>query len=561
MKLDLSKRTVSSDKFNEVTEKVKEKEYSLLKLRNQLFDKDTIISEKEDEVKKLSGRITEINKEHEKKMENRAFDEINNQNNLRHQLLSQQYEMKKTLLAEQEKLRLEIEADKIQAENKLRDELKSIEQALLMKLSSMEEKVQQKKLLLQKVKKTLLYKPSSGRGEEKGNVPTEKLQLGYCWPLELYSGPQIEEPASYELSQDLVFLLKERPSFSLENCLGTFTLASSKTNKRKLNNIEHVLTKRLRLSEPVLMIDFCWPIVLYKGKKSMKLTINHPLSAQSVIKIPERLPALQNPSMTGFKRKLSEDVDESPLASKRVKSEQKPLMISYAWPLVIYEPRNIMIDSRIEMIDTFSSSLNMNILPKFETVDWQPVSVSPLLMITYSDKSHHKDSSSQNTSSKRKSSECEEHEQDSKRFKSFADIPCYKYKIVAKLTRSNKCLQSPGLCSPKKVINRRYQAPVFKKTTSQGRKRSFLDFLEDLSPEEMQDLHVDEVSVYALDAPVIVVKPKSKKPRFTSSLLLEMPRDLLVTRRMSQKLLPFVYSSLVINRYIRLCQLSAAIPS
>merc|ERR1719342_1502284 len=541
MKLDLSKRTVSSDKFKEVTEKVKEKEYSLLKLRNQLFDKDTIISEKEEEVKKLSGRITEINKEHEKKMENRAFEEINNQNNLRHQLLSQQYEMKKTLLAEQEKLRREIEAEKVQAENKLRYELKSVEQALLQKLSKMDEKIHQKKLLLKKVKQTLLYKPSSGKGEEKSNVAAKKLPIGYCWPLDLYSGPQFETSQVFELTENLLILMEEFPCTYLWKSLGTFWLETNQSNKRKLHDFEPVVSKRLKMSEPVLMIEYCWPLVLYNGKKSLTLTINLPISTQ----MPQGLPVMQKQTMNRIKRKFSDD--DFPLSSKRVKTETKPLMISYAWPLAIYRPRKMIIEPRFEL--SYPFPLPINKLPKFESECWQPVCVSPLLMLTYQDQPHQNDFPSPLTDlliqtthddqkgNKRKSSECEELEPDSKRFKSFADIPCYKYKIIGKMTKTNKCLQSPGLCSPKKVTKRRYQAPLFKKKTSHGRKRSFLDFLEDLSSEEMQDVQVDEGTETVLDSPVIVVKPRSKKPRFTASSLLEMSSSLSSSRRMSSKLL------------------------
>ena len=102
----------------------------------------------------------------------------------------------------------------------------------------------------------------------------------------------------------------------------------------------------------------------------------------------------------------------------------------------------------------------------------------------------------------------------------FSSIPSYKYKIVS--SRPNtKCLSSPKLSGQTKVTKRSYTVPKYQKTSKNGVKRSFLDFLEDLSYEEMQDVSADEIEDSALDSPVIVTKPVNKKLRFSASLLIK----------------------------------------
>ena len=80
-------------------------------------------------------------------------------------------------------------------------------------------------------------------------------------------------------------------------------------------------------------------------------------------------------------------------------------------------------------------------------------------------------------------------------------------------TSSTKCTRSPGLCSPRKVTARSYKAPTFKKSSS--KKRSFLDFLEGLSTDEMQDVEsgISDGSDSVLDSPVIITKPRVKRQK------------------------------------------------
>ena len=106
--LQKERNKFSSEKVQEITEKVKEKEYALLKLRNVVFDKDNVLKAKDAEIQKLSVRIRI-----DKQIENRGFEEINNQNNLRHQLLVQQQDMRKVLLAEQDVLRQQMAQVKV----------------------------------------------------------------------------------------------------------------------------------------------------------------------------------------------------------------------------------------------------------------------------------------------------------------------------------------------------------------------------------------------------------------------------------------------------------------
>ena len=102
----------------------------------------------------------------------------------------------------------------------------------------------------------------------------------------------------------------------------------------------------------------------------------------------------------------------------------------------------------------------------------------------------------------------------------FSSIPSYKYKIVSSRPIT-KCLTSPRLSCRSKVTRRSYTVPKYQKISRNGVKRSFLDFLEDLSHEEMQDVTADEVTDSALDSPVIVTKPVNKKLRFSPSLLIK----------------------------------------
>ena len=98
-----------------------------LKLRNVVFDKDNLIATKDAEIQKLSSRIHEIKKDFEKQLENRGIEEINNQNNLRHQLLVQQQGMRKILLAEQDVLKQQMEEVKVNYENILKAAIKEAE--------------------------------------------------------------------------------------------------------------------------------------------------------------------------------------------------------------------------------------------------------------------------------------------------------------------------------------------------------------------------------------------------------------------------------------------------
>ena len=111
--LKKERNKMSSEKVQEIIEKVKEKEYALLKLRNVVFDKDNFIKAKDAEIQKLSVRILELKKDFDKQIENRGFEEINNQNNLRHQLLVQQQDMRKILLVEQDVLRQQMAEVKV----------------------------------------------------------------------------------------------------------------------------------------------------------------------------------------------------------------------------------------------------------------------------------------------------------------------------------------------------------------------------------------------------------------------------------------------------------------
>ena len=129
----------------------------------------------------------------------------------------------------------------------------------------------------------------------------------------------------------------------------------------------------------------------------------------------------------------------------------------------------------------------------------------------------------------------DQHHRITRELLTFTTFPSYKYKMVSP-SPNTKSLSCPILRGQRtRVTKRSYIAPKYQKVSKTGVKRSFLDFLEDLSFDEIQDVTVCENSNTDLDLPVIVTKPVSKKHRLSSSILIKNETTL-PERRMSQSL-------------------------
>ena len=527
MKAQLAKKEVDTGKFKEISEKVKEKEYSLLKLRNIVFEKDATISSKDLEIKNLSARITEIKKDFDKKMENRAFEEINNQNNLRHQLLLQQQEMRKSLLADQELLKQQLLQQSQELQNGLLETMENEAVQHLKKQTELQDKIKEKKDLLKKVKQALLYRPSEHQGVEKSSHSSRaKLQLSYNWPMLHVSGHPLdaEETSTIFVGSEV---LNEMLQIRSGTMCWTLEPAAVRGCKRKFEEDTDFFSKRQKREVPVLMIGYSWPLVLHEKPKSWTVSVNFDVkqSTSLLASIPILIENMKLKASN--KRKLEEENVRKSVRNKRFKADPIP-MLNYSWPLVVYQNKKI---------PTLICSFNFTTTPLCHLSITDQVEAKPsLLMLTW-DKpiqapyslnglessslpsptqdlllnSTHDESK---TSSKRSSEDTEESYSASKKFKTFISIPSYRYKIVS--SSSTKCTRSPGLCSPRKVKARSYKVPSFHKTSS--KKRSFLDFLEGLSSEEMQDIDTttdddDEGLEYVLNSPVIITKPRAKRQK------------------------------------------------
>lgn len=537
LKKEVERKKFSSDKLQEITEKVKEKEYALLKLRNVVFDKDNLISAKDAEIQRLSSRIHEIQKDFDKQMESRGFEEINNQNNLRHQLLVQQQEMRKILLAEQDVLKHQMAEVKVNYENILKAAIKEAEKIQETRENKLHEIIQQKKELLVKVKKTLLYKSSEGHGEETSSVTAgPRAALGYNWPL-VYKYVEEEQITEIRSTKALESLLQWTTPVS--RSIGVLVSGRQGIKRGSEDGKQGTRNKRFRAAPPALMLSFCWPVALYH-KKTLTLDIEVDLCPLSLTTLPMSN-VEQGERKKGTKRNPEYILEHVPAKKPKLgaKSEEKHLMITYSWPVAVYEePKRVCIEPRIKfpsILITVSVPPRGSFKRKAEGFE-KPLSAKKmrLLMITYERPPLPSAGPALLCVPDEKLKEDEPDTQPE--LISFASIPSYKYKIVSPAVNT-KCLSSPSLRGQRvKVTKRSYHPPKYQKVSKTGVKRSFLDFLEDLSFDEIQDVRVAENSDSDLDLPVIVTKPANKKPRFSASPILIKNETTLPQRRMSQSL-------------------------
>ena len=216
-------------------------------------------------------------------------------------------------------------------------------------------------------------------------------------------------------------------------------------------------------------------------------------------------------------------------------SKEKHLMITYSWPVAVYKgSKSICIEPRIKFPSihiTVSVPIHGSSKRKAEEFE-KPLSAKKmrLLMITY------ERPPTPSAGPALLSVPDEKLKGDEPELISFASIPSYKYKIVSP-TVNTKSLTSPSLRGQQvKVTKRSYHPPQYQKVSKTGVKRSFLDFLENLSFDEIQDVSVAENSDTDLDLPVIVTKPANKKPRFSAAPILIKNETTLPQRRMSLSL-------------------------
>ena len=475
----------------------------------------------------------------------------------------------------------------------------------------MQEVIHQKRALLVKVKRTLLYRPSAGHGQEKSNTFLgPKAALSYNWPLvhKSVEEKQISEIRSTEALDSLLKL-----TIPVARSIGDLC-ASRQGIKRRLEEADEVSTKRLRVSAPVLMISCCWPVALYH-KKTLTMEVLVELNPMSLAPLPA--PIVEQQEKKSLKRK-PEDILKQ-VGVKKQKTVTPPLMLCYSWPVVPYQNKSVMChehespalsmfpkahsDQPLNTITKRKAETNSQVPTKKEKLEsntisyplivyekkkylhldamidlrqsvvrfpeivkketqielnsssfsW-PIAVYNEAKTAYTDQiievpsSLAADKIPPILSSKRSVERLslplpaakkmklkspspyldhplvsvpeEDFKAQEPELLTFSTIPSYKYKIVSSRLNT-KCLNSPRLSGRSKVTRRSYTVPKYQKISRNGVKRSFLDFLEDLSHEEMQDVTADEITVSALDSPVIVTKPVNKKLRFSPSFLIK----------------------------------------
>ena len=424
------------DDSKDLKEKIKEKQLNILKLNNTVYEKDSLIAKKNEEVKKLSSRILDLHRENERTLESRSFQEINNLNKLRHELLSQQQEMRKCYEAEIEAIKLVIDQEKLKAE-------RLVEEARAeMRLAAGEERVlllhklAEKRRLVLKVKSVLLYKPAEVRARERGaGTEAVTLRLGYNWPLLHLSGLSEGAAQVFYPTEALRTLLEVRPMFTIQR----LPMLLRQGVKRKAQS-DTAPSKRIRLE------DVCWPVAIYQP--------------------------------SSLKRKLEQLEDQlRARPSKKLRSET-PVGIIVNIPLA-------------------ALALNNPLTPLRLPHQQRPVRTPAMLMLTY------------------EQPPSDPHTEDDGDI-GLIDIQCYNYKVVSPTVRS----KVTGLISrSEKVTPRRYSKPTYTEYTARGRKRSFLEFLETLSHEEMVELSAEMTDVSSsLLQQRVKFSPPSKRSRYSRGL-------------------------------------------
>eukprot|EP00092_Neocalanus_flemingeri_P025651 GFUD01027811.1.p1 GENE.GFUD01027811.1~~GFUD01027811.1.p1 ORF type:complete len:2002 (+),score=580.84 GFUD01027811.1:54-6059(+) len=357
-----------SEKTTEFNVKIKDKESIMLKLNAKLFEKDVVISEKDDENKKAAGRIQELNRGFEKKMEEKVITDINTQNNMRHELLLQQQNMKRALLNEQEVLKKELLSEKVSVQNHFLKERCDMELEHNRVLQNLTKRIEEKQKLLKKLKNVVLYKPSANVGLEKTREPTSSPpMLGYSWPLVHLSGAPdsvAEKTITYLVNDNLVVLLQLRRTSPLKYNLALIP-NETRAFKRKFEEEDSESSgfKKRRMNPTVLMLSYSWPLVAWEPNPNSMFLLNDNGVMMLKLKIVSlkdcRLPILGNSQSSETETRNEKESSES--------NTSKSLL--YSWPLVAYETRfdaiHLVNDIGAWMLKLRSVSLKQNHLPIF----------------------------------------------------------------------------------------------------------------------------------------------------------------------------------------------------
>merc|ERR1719233_2168077 len=194
------------------------------------------------------------------------------------------------------------------------------------------------------------------------------LMLTYCWPLVTFQesltskfsvtndeGREavLEDNFSLEVDhiQSLDIMISEQRHFRSHNYD-----QKPGSEKRKLEGISSLTFKRLRASPSPLMLTYCWPLVPFQSNQDPTVSVAEPrevtlkeknLFRENVAQWPDLLiieerlfnwhNSEQKPGVN--KRNLHEIFPE--LKSRKQRSDPAPLMLTYCWPLVKCQVRQI----------------------------------------------------------------------------------------------------------------------------------------------------------------------------------------------------------------------------
>ena len=262
--------------------------------------------------------------------------------------------------------------------------------------------------------------------------------------------------------------------------------------------------KGRKSGEVPLQISYNWPLLHLSGHQQ---EASHFFSVTEALKtllrirptsVRQNLPTFLRPNA---KRKL--EAGSECVESKRLRLED------ITWPVVLYQPNRLKrkMELSVEMESFQSKKLRLEAplgivlnfeLPSLPSLmksnQQRVVQAAPVLMLTYEQPLPVPPT-------------VQEDEID------LINIQCYRYRLRGPSVRS----KTTGLVPrSEKVTPRRYRKPSFTPLTRRGKKRSFLEFLETLSHEEMMDLSLemtDEASSL-LDFP-IKISPPAKRTRYT----------------------------------------------
>jgi len=274
-----------SEKLSKVYQKVEEKDLLIMELKSNVLEFKLQISDKDIEIRKHISRIHEIRREFEKEIEAMKFGEINRANNIRHEMLLQQKDLRDKLVNDHEaalsslKLRHQEQISRVQEE--------------------MASKVEKKRQLLRKVVQVVNYKKMSDVGSEANKVKGSNIPVSYNWPL-VRASVQIQEFAVTNICKEI---LQEFVSIFLSGFQFPQLRDYKRGIKRKQKFNDDCSSKKLKIkaNERLHMLSYCWPLVLYKPPKVPKI-----ISIHSCLKTWPIL--IELPPAFSIKKKMNENV-------------------------------------------------------------------------------------------------------------------------------------------------------------------------------------------------------------------------------------------------------------